>query len=111
MEPLVFDNIDKKIMSKKLELYDIQERELTKFKSNLTNREHSVGLMALIQIPKMKRLAFHKPRVLVPLLLQIYINDFLLAVRDFIMCPCVQIITVHATSPIHSRPKFMKKLL
>ena len=77
-----FDTVDHNILCKKLELYGVQQRELSWFKSYLSNRKQFCRVNGVDSKIGDTEVGFPQGSCLGPLLFLIYINDLPQAVQD-----------------------------
>ena len=77
-----FDTVDHSILCKKLQLYGVQQRELSWFKSYLSNRKQFCRVNGVDSKIEDKEIGVPQGSCLSPLLFLIYINDLPQAVQD-----------------------------
>ena len=77
-----FDTVDNEILCKKLQLYGVQQRELSWFKSYLSNRKQFCRVNGVDSKIEDKEIGVPQGSCLGPLLFLIYINDLPQAVQD-----------------------------
>ena len=77
-----FDTVDHKILCKKLEFYGVKERELSWFKSYLTNRKKFCRVNGVYSEIGDIEVGVPQGLCLGPLLILVYINDLPQAIQD-----------------------------